>query len=475
MLAALVLLAAAAPAAPAAPAARPADLAGLVDVALGRDPEVRALSFDAEAALARASAARRPMDPQVMVGVESLGVPMDDVDPTMGMLGATQMLRGGGEGAASSARLSLDATRSEVDGDRLVADLRTRLWQSAARIGALDAELGLLDAQVRSASALLDMALARYGAGATGAAAMGDGAMGAMEAMPSDGGMAMGAEPPAVVPRGSGGGMPGMSGMGGSSSRPAAAPIPSAGMAAVEAAPSVGGGAGAGGLAALLRLDAGIARLEADRAALGFELDGELAVLAVFVGAEATAAVRAAPHAYLGVDAGGEVPERRLAEVDAAAAAADVRVARAARRPDLMVSVAQRFMPEGMPNGTDVSVGVEVPLWGGRGRAIDAANAALSAAEARSDRVDRDLEVALARSRAALEAARDRAAALDERALPRARQAWEASVAGFAAGALGQEEVVRVWESSIAIEREAVAARRDVQLRAAELARLGGP
>jgi Cu(I)/Ag(I) efflux system membrane protein CusA/SilA len=59
---------------------------------LARSPELAALSWEAEAARARAVALRRPMDPQLMVGVEALGAMPDAADPTMGMVGQYEFL-----------------------------------------------------------------------------------------------------------------------------------------------------------------------------------------------------------------------------------------------------------------------------------------------------------------------------------------------------------------------------------------------
>ena len=265
--------------------------------------------------------------------------------------------------------------------------------------------------------------------------------------------------------------------MGGGSSAGAAS-VPTPPMATGSAprsapAKSMGGG---GGLASLLRLDADVARLESDRAGLDAELAGDLSVLRVFVGDDGAAAVEAMPHPFLGEVVGSEAPERRLAAIDRDAAASSIDVARAARNPDVMVSVGERFMPEdlGMPAGTDISVGVQLPLWGSQGRAIDAARADAQAADAQAVRVDRDLEVARASARAAWEAARARSAVLDTSAVPRAQQAWEASQALYAADRASADDAVRAWETTLEIEREAVLARRDVELRAAELARLGG-
>jgi hypothetical protein len=239
----------------------------------------------------------------------------------------------------------------------------------------------------------------------------------------------------------------------------------SGGMAMASAAP---------GLPALLRLDADIARAVAEREGTGARLQGELVVLALFVGEEAAEAVRAQPDRFLAEGAVGSSPEQALAAIDEQAAAADVEVARTARRPDVMIEVAERVMPEGMLAGTDVSLGVAVPLWGGRGRTLEAARASEAAAGARADAVDRDLASARAEAASALASAESRLAALEGVAVPRARAAWEIAQRLFASNQATAEEVVLAWEGRIAVEREAVQARRDRALRAAEALRLEG-
>lgn len=456
-------------------AAPPADLDALVGLAIDRDPETLALRSDADAARLRGRAATRLMDPQLMIGVENLGS-MEEYEPTMGMVEATQMFRGWGEAKARSERSELDATRADVDRERTTADVRTRLWQSAARIAALTQQLRLLDDQLRSATALREIALARYAAGADvgGMGQMGGGAMAGMGGMQAGSAMPdMGVSPPSVVPRG-GGTAAGMAGMGmGGATTAAAGPEVRQPMPAPPAPTSVLGGSSVGGMATLLRLDAELARVDADRVALERELHGEIRVLTLYVGDEGATAVATEPGAFLGTGGSG-VAEARLAAIDVDVARADAAVARAARRPDVMVSVAEMFMTDGMPMATDVTVGVELPLWGGRGREIDAAKAQITAAEAREDRVARDLAVAVEQGRASLDAARARSTALDEVALPRARAAWDATLALFAAGQAREDDVVRAWETWLEIGREAIAARLDVQLRAAELARVEG-
>lgn len=71
-------------------------------------------------------------------------------------------------------------------------------------------------------------------------------------------------------------------------------------------------------------------------------------------------------------------------------------------------------------------------------------------------------------------AATARADALESTALPRAESAWKASVQLYASGQGDAESALQAWLSWTELGREAVRARRDAELRAAELARLGG-
>jgi outer membrane protein TolC len=457
-----------------ATAAAPTGLDELVAVSLERDPEAKALAAEADAAGLRATAARQPMDPEFMLGVESLWATPESGDETMAMIGVSQMLRGFGEARAIHDRIDLDRARSEGDRDRLQADLRLRFRQAAARIEGLQAEVTLLDVQVRNAEALRDVGLARYGAGALGSATSSPPVSGETD----EGGMKT--RTPLVTPQGGGGGgMPGMGGSGGGGQR-ATAPSPQGGgMAGM----SEGGapmrnmssmGSEPPGLPALLRLDADIARAMAEREGTARRLAGEIAVLTLFVGDEAAAAVAASPKNYLERTGDGVSPERRLAGIDRQIATADVSVARTARRPDLMLTAAERVMPDGMPAGTDASVGVQVPLWGGRGRTLDAARAIEGAAASRADLIDRDLAVATAQAEAALAAADARLQAVEGVVVPRSRAAWDVAQRLFATNRASAEEVVRTWEALIAAEREAVGARRDRVLREAELLRLEG-
>ena len=457
----------------------PADLEGLVRLALERDPEEAAVELDARAAAEDARAAGRPMNPMLMVGGESLGAMPEDVDPTMYMVGARQMLRGWGEARAATDRARVGVTRAEADHDRIAADLRLRLAQAAARLRALQAELGLLDTQIRAAETLWQAGVRRWGAGA---GRPGMGGMGGMGGMEAEGGMETGpsSAPPRVRGGGGGGGMgmPGMGGGGGGGrvQAPGGAMEGDAGMGGADGGTPPGRGGMADGttLPDLLRVEAEVARLRAERVGLDARLAGEEAVLTRFVGEEAATAVRAAPEAYLAelASSSRRPPELGLAAAERAAADADLRLARTRLAPDLELETSVGIMPDGMVQGVDVMVGVEVPLWGGNARARDAASARVEAAARRADTVECDLAAATDAARAGEVAAHARAGVLRDVAVPRADAAWKAAVARYAAGQASVEDALRAWEGLLAAQRDRVAAERDEALRAAERARV---
>ncbi len=457
----------------------PPDLDGLVRLALERDPGAMAAALDARAAADDARAASRPMNPMVMVGADSLGAMPGDLDPTMFMVGAEQMLRGWGEARAASDRAQVDVSRAEADRARIEADLRLRLAQAAARVRALDAERHLLIAQIQAAEALWQAGVRRWssGAGRPGMGAMGGAGM-------KEGGMEGGPPtlPPSVQSGRSGGGMA-MPGMGGGSSGAGRGVAPPGGMSGMDSGGMGSGGMGSGmdgGMASgssfpdLLRVEAEAARLQADAAALEARLAGEIAVLARFVGGEAAAAVRARPDAYL-IARGQSLPETALAAAERAAAEADLRLVRARRAPDLTLSTSLGFMPDGMVQGVNLMVGVELPVWGANARGIDAATARVGAAGLRAEAVERDLAAATDAARAAETAAGARATVLREVAVPRADAAWKASLARYAAGQADLDEAVRAWEGLLAAQRDRVSAERDEALRAAERVRVELP
>lgn len=464
----------------AALAEAPSDLDGLVRLALERDPDAAAFELDARAAQEDARSAGRPMNPMAMVGADSLGAMPGDLDPTMYMFGVEQMLRGWGEARAAADIARVDVTRAEAERARVEADLRLRLAQAAARIRTLQAERALLDEQIRAAETLWQAGVRRWGAGAgrSGMGRMGPG--GGME-MEGDGGMdSPSTAPPSVRGGGGGGGMAGMPGMGGGTGGGARPNVPAGGMDGMDGSSGLdGGGMGAGGMAPgstlpdLLRVEAEVARLRADAASVDARLAGELAALARFVGDEGTAAVRADPGAFLvGGPPPSAPPELDLAAAERAAADAELRLARSRIAPDLELSTSVGVMPDGMVQGVNVMVGVELPLWGANARARDAATARAEAAARRVEAVDRDLAAATDAARAAEAAAAARAKVLREVAVPRAEAAWKASLARYAAGQATVDDALRAWEGLLAARQDLVAAEQDEALRAAERARV---
>jgi outer membrane protein TolC len=484
-----------------AQAAEADTLGELVTVALERHPELTALDLDRGAAHAQTRAAGRPMDPTWMLAAQSLGAMPDSVDPTMFMIGVEQMLALPPVYRASRERAALDVRWAEGERTRVAADVKEGLWEAAARLRAQAAQGRALDEQIAAAETALAFGRARYASGA-----------GASNPAPSSG---AGAEsepatvpPPAVRAPTSAGGMSGMGG--GPSSRPTSgggmggasmgAPGGMGGAGDMGAGSMAGasrgseampGMAGAGamvggstmgqeGLAALLRLEAEVARIRAERDALVARRQGEEARLALIVGDDVARAVANDPARFLG-DAGaptggerGAAPERTLAATSVEIAEADVRVARTGRLPTFMAGADVQVMPDGMVNGVDARVGVSVPIWSGARAQVQAAAAGSEAASRRSDAVDRGLTDAIIATHAEETAAAARLRALVEVAVPRARSAWELTVAVWSAGGGSTADLVAAWQTAVSVSRDATDAELAVELARARRARLEG-
>lgn len=463
------------------PAAVPDDLAGVVAIALERHPERAAFQLEADAAHALSVAAGRPMDAQWMLGAQALGALPDSPDPTMFMVGVEQMISLPSAYRAPRERAALDVRWAEGEGARVEADVRESLWATAARLRAQAALADALDEQIRAAEAALAFGRARYstGAGTSVSSSPSGDAEPETVALP----------PPIVAPRTRAGS--GMSGMGGGAK--GGGPPGSVGMkgmgdagATSEMGGMTGGMStpmGGEGLAALLRLDAEVARVRADRDALAARRAGEEARLTLIVGDEAARVVAANPARFLGAAGGPAVPpaesgmgqpERLLAATAIEMAEADEKVARAGRLPRFMVATDVRVMPEGMVDGVDAKIGVILPLWGGTKARVQAATSAAAAASKRSELVDRGLADAIAAASADEAGAEARAKALAEVAVPRARAAWDATVAVWGAGRGTAADLVAAWQTSVAVTRDAAEAALAVELARARLARLEG-
>jgi outer membrane protein TolC len=238
----------------------------------------------------------------------------------------------------------------------------------------------------------------------------------------------------------------------------------------------MGGGAMAGGstFPDLLRVEAEGARLRADAVALDAMLEGEVRVLSRFVGDEAAAAVQSQPSAFL-EGSSTPPPELDLAAAERSVAEANLRVARARLAPDLELRASVGVMPDGMVQGVNLMLGVELPVWGGQARVRDASAARLDAATRRADAVERDVAAAFDAARAAERAAAARATVLRDVAEPRADAAWQAGLARYAAGQGTVDEALRAWEGLLSVRRDRIAAERDERMRAAERARVETP
>lgn len=389
----------------------PAGLDQLVALAMERHPEAAAFEADAAAARASAEGAGRLMDPQWMIGAQALGAMPDSADPTMAMFGVEQMFSLPGAYEAGRDRARLEVRWAEGERARVAADVKEALWQVAARLRADDAKLEALRGQLAAAEAALALGLARYGAGGAWAGTSG------------------------------------------------------------RKSPSRGGE----GLPGLLRLEAEVARVRADRDALAARRGGEQSRLVLLVGSEVADAVALEPARFLGAPAPeGAVPERTLATTTVEFAAADLRLARLERLPTFMIAADVRVMPDGMVDGVDAALGVTVPIWGGAGARSDAAAASAVAASRRSEHFELRLAEATAVAHADASAAVARATALREVAAPRARAAWEATMAVWSAGGGSATEVVAAWQTDVEIARDVADADLAVELARARLARLDG-
>ena len=452
----------------------PDDLASLVIIALERHPEAAALDLDADAARARSAASGRPMDVRWMLGVQALGAMPDSADPTMAMVGVEQMFGLPAVYQASRELAALDVQWAEAERARVAADVRSALWESAARLRAQAAQAAALDEQLRAGEAALALGLARYRAGGTGAAAM-----------PRGGGQEPERSPvpaPTVSSTRPAGGMSGMGGMGAATLAAPSVPgsmggMPSASMPDMAGSPPGGMSAsmGAEALAALLRLDAELARVQADRDALAARRAGDEARLALIVGVDAARAVVAEPARFLGAaGSASPQPERTLAATSIDMAEADVALARAEGLPTFMAATDVRIMPDGMVDGVDARLGVTFPLWGGSRARLDAATATAAATARRGELVDRGLADAIAAAKAEQAAAEARAKGLTQAAVPRAHAAWDATVAVWGAGVGTATDLIAAWQAEASVTREAAEAELALELARARLARLEG-
>lgn len=455
----------------------PRNLDDLVELALQRDPSAMAALLDAEAARMRAEGARQLAAPQVMFGGEMLGG-ME----SMYMAGAQQMFPAVGQRRTRSARWQIAADRSLGQRDVVKAELRLRFWQSAARLAAARDAMLLIDEQAAQARALLEIGLARHASGAaseSGGMSMPSGSPGSAGMAPMGGTMSSGGlAAPGAMSGMSSAGSPaspgtggGMSGMGGARTSTAPVSVPTARPTSPVPAESMGAVAPSS-LPGLLRLDASIERIAAERSGIAARADGEQAVLALFVGDAVAAQVAGDPSRFGGGDPVA-APELRLAGLDREAAQADLDIARANRRPSVMLQVLGRVTPEGTYEGTDLMTGVSLPVGSGLKQEVAAAHAEVSAADARSQGVAREIAVSEATLRAELRAARARAEALVSVAVPRANAAFLASKTLMSEGAETLQGAALSWDALLGVQRELIAARLDVELRSAELARLG--
>jgi outer membrane protein TolC len=167
-------------------------------------------------------------------------------------------------------------------------------------------------------------------------------------------------------------------------------------------------------------------------------------------------------------------PESRSDAASVRAAEKRRNAARLAWLPEVTLSAEEDFGDPGLP-GTDIlgSVGISVPIGGGKGPAVAAAEAEKRSAEARAAGARDRREAELVRSWFAAEGARARLQALEERAIPAsessaklAREAYEAGESDIFSVLAAQSEANAVRAERVDAVVAAAQGRSDLLLAA---------
>ncbi len=224
---------------------------------------------------------------------------------------------------------------------------------------------------------------------------------------------------------------------------------------------------------ARIRVDA--ARARNDVTAVAADLARARLALAVLIGAETDATAFFAVSAWTSTDASTPTSEDQvMRRPDVRAGAARVAaadrlrdLARSLRTRDISVSAQFEHWPASDANpvgtGNSFGVGVSLPLFLRHSYEGEAARAQADWYAAR-DEFDRTVALArveIARSRADLDAARERRNRIDTDLLPQARKSADAAEFAFRNGAIGVMDLLDARRTLRAIEIEATVARAD--------------
>ncbi len=240
-------------------------------------------------------------------------------------------------------------------------------------------------------------------------------------------------------------------------------------------------GTGTGAQADVLRAEIELSRLEALARAAVADVSGAEAMLnaalarpamAEIPPLDAAAVTEVPPEPAEAVRAAIDArPELRAGRAEIDRAEADIRTMRSMYLPMGMVrtgpayTMADKF-------GWMVMVGVSIPLWRGR------LNAGVAEAEAMASMARSDLEAMqrmvsgeAARARAEVASVRERYVALKEQVVPKAKQAVEASLAGYMTGQLPLVSVVEVAQALWMAQADVIMAEAELGIARARLDR----
>jgi cobalt-zinc-cadmium efflux system outer membrane protein len=168
-------------------------------------------------------------------------------------------------------------------------------------------------------------------------------------------------------------------------------------------------------------------------------------------------------------------PERALAATDSALAAAHVRMAHAARVPDLDARFGVRDLREAGGVGWVAGAALQLPLWNSQRGAVDAAEAEWAQAARARFALDRRLESQLRSAIERLAASTDAFRELDERGVPTADAAFAAVRSDYRAGRLSYLDLVAAQRAALEARLAAVEGAAEVWRARVELERLLGP
>ncbi len=242
--------------------------------------------------------------------------------------------------------------------------------------------------------------------------------------------------------------------------------------------------AGTGTESDVLRAEIEVSRLDAALRSIGAEVRAAEAMLNASLGRPADLSVPAlespTPTALPGsTKAVRDVafvrrPELRAGEAEVGRSLAEVSVMKAMYSPMAMVRTGPSYtMTDGA--GWMVMVGVSVPLWRGRLRAgVVEAEAMVEMARADLEAMRRMVEGDAVASREQTLASREQFLALRDEVVPRARQAIDPTLAGYAAGQLPLVSVIDAAQTLWSVEAELAAAEFSLGLSWARLKRAMG-